>query len=603
MDHDRGIHQIYLSGRAVLRIGLVVALLLLGEIRSASAQTATDSVELPVEWTLVVDGEPTAWPTAEPVAPLDSMRTVAREVVHAFQMDGYYRAHVDTAVVDSVEGNVRLYVERGPRVRIGQIRIRGTDALAADELRRLMETAVGETLRPARLEDDLEAIVARYETAGYPLAQVQVVQTTLMPGASPTLKLVLRVNEGAPLELERITVPDGVRASPRFLAHVAELEMGQPMTTYDLEAIQRRMEATGLFRKVGSPEVRVTNDGGAVLHVPLTEKPPGTFDLALGYLPAQGREGSGQVVGNGQLSLRNLFGGGRTMSLKLDRRPEQVSTVDVRAADPYLFGWPLRLKLRFAGEQRDSTYGKQAYHVAAGYRLPGELELAGTLTREVTRPGQAGTRLQGSTQRIPRATAWFAGLSVHYQRLDHSTNPRRGLVLETRLEQGRKRKVGRQVTTDADTVLARETIRQERLRLMSRVFAPTLDRQVLAMGLDASLLRSSTYDRSDLFRLGGTNTLRGYDEDRFLGRVVGRVFAEYRYQVDRASYVYAFSDLGFVETPDLDDLDGNRTWHPGYGIGAQMDTRIGLVNASYALSPEDASPAEGRVHLGLSVGL
>ena len=117
------------------------------------------------------------------------------------------------------------------------------------------------------------------------------------------------------------------------------------------------------------------------------------------------------------------------------------------------------------------------------------------------------------------------------------------------------------------------------------------------------MLRSDTYDRSDLFRLGGATTLRGYDEDRFIGNTVGRLLVEYRYQIDRASFAYLFGDLGVVDTPALGDVPATRDWHPGYGLGIQVGTDLGLIRASYALNPDDTSPTDGRVHLGLSFGL
>jgi hypothetical protein len=43
--------------------------------------------------------------------------------------------------------------------------------------------------------------------------------------------------------------------------------------------------------------------------------------------------------------------------------------------------------------------------------------------------------------------------------------------------------------------------------------------------------------------------------------------------------------------------------HPGYGIGIQFGTAIGVVETSYALQPADPSPASGRVHLRLSFDL
>jgi len=116
-------------------------------------------------------------------------------------------------------------------------------------------------------------------------------------------------------------------------------------------------------------------------------------------------------------------------------------------------------------------------------------------------------------------------------------------------------------------------------------------------------MRSDTYDRSDLFRLGGANTLRGYDEDQFLGHIVGRLLFEYRYQIDRESFAYVFSDLGFVATPALSDASAQRQWKPGYGVGIQVSTDLGLIRASYGLNPDDARPLNGRIHLGLSFGL
>jgi Surface antigen. len=123
------------------------------------------------------------------------------------------------------------------------------------------------------------------------------------------------------------------------------------------------------------------------------------------------------------------------------------------------------------------------------------------------------------------------------------------------------------------------------------------------VGGDGAVLRSRSYDRSDLFRFGGATSLRGYDEDQFLGNVTLRGLLEYRVQLDRRSYAYAFGDLGYVERPALRGASATRAWHPGYGLGLQVDTAIGLIRTTYALNPTVATPADGRLHFGLSVGL
>ena len=573
---------------------------------SATVATATapaaDSSEAP-QWRLVVAGEPAAWNA--PDWPIDSLRAVVRHALARVQADGYYQARVDSVVTRSerVPPRVDIFVTKGPQIPVGSIRLQGASAVPEPTLRRVMTTTVGSPLNPSELEADIEALLDRYEAEGYPLARIQIAKTVLQPGDPPTLRLTLRIDEGPALWLKGVDVPPSVRTTSSFAAHAARLPIGAPLVNYDAEAIRQRLEDTGLFKSVGRPTLQVEGDGGAVVDIPLEEKPPGTFDLVFGYLPPTAQRTAGQIVGNGHLQLKNLFGGGRTAGLVIDRRPGRVSTADVHIADPYLFGTPVRVAGRFTGEQRDSTYSKQVVRTAVGYLFDAGAEVFGSVTREATQPGQEGRAVEGVMQQIPRSTGWFTGLGIRIRRVDRPVNPQRGFMIETTLERGQKRRRFDRRTENGDTTRVQDRLRQERLRLTGRVFVPTWANQLLAWGLEAAVLRSDTYDRSDLFRIGGATSLRGYDEDRFIGNAVGRLLLEYRYQIDQASYAYVFGDLGIVDRPELDTVQAVRDWHPGYGVGIQVRTALGLVRASYVLNPDDTSPADGRVHLGLSVGL
>ena len=119
-----------------------------------------------------------------------------------------------------------------------------------------------------------------------------------------------------------------------------------------------------------------------------------------------------------------------------------------------------------------------------------------------------------------------------------------------------------------------------------------------AAGDDAA----ATFDEGDLFRFGGATSLRGYDEARFVGAIVARVLVEYRYALDRLSYAFLFADLGYLDRPDLPGVPALRDWLPGYGLGLQYGTPLGLVTVTYALNP-DLTLGQGKVHVGLSVGL
>lgn len=596
---------LYLARRAVL----LVAIGILGGMGTSLYAQSDPTASLPdarPEWQLILGGQETAdWPQERPSAPLDSVQAVSERVVNQFRRNGYYYARLDSATIDTstTAPEVRLYMRRGPQVTIDHLEIAGADAVPLAEVRRLMDTEKGTVLDRQRLDADIQALLDRYEEIGRPLAQIRVDETIVDSTSPPSLHLTLAIEEGPQLWLQRVEAPERARTSSGLLARLAGLTVGAPLTDYEPEEIRTALEKHPFFTSVDPPTLKVTPDGGAILHIPLEESSPGAFDAILGYLPPSNTRESGQIVGSGQLSLQHLFGGGREVDVTLERRPAQSSVLDLSLSDPYIFGLPLRLTGQFRGEQRDSTYGERTYGLHVGYQFNRAFELTGRLSRKVVNPGQAGTRLKGNRQKIPRARALFYGVGIRYESIDRRFNPRRGLKVDAYIDRGRKRHILRRVTAGGDTVRAQESLPQERFQGTVRAFIPLFNRQVIVFGGDGSVLRSRSYNRSDLFRFGGATTLRGYNEDRFLGNVTVRGLLEYRIQLDRHSYAYAFGDLGYVDRPALGGTREMQAWHPGYGLGIQLSTRIGRITTTYALNPEVATPADGRLHFGLSVGL
>lgn len=598
--------HVYLTAAPVLLwmlFQVVTPRLLFGQ--DAGLANASDGASTTAAtWRLFVDGQPTEWPEETPEAPADSLAAVAEALLQTLRGEGNYFARIDSAQVDTSVSPplVNVFATDGPRVLVDTLVFDGLMGISEDDVRRVFSTKAGAALNPQRLQRDVGALLQLYEDTGRPLAQVRVRPQVDTTKGGSGLRVLVRVEEGASLRLTRIELPGSVRTTSGFVKNVTGLRTGDVLSGYDPQAIRQKLQDTGLYRSVAAPELRVQPNGNAVLRISATEKAPGAFDLVLGYLPPAGGRTGGQLVGNGSLELENPFGGGRTGALTLDRRPGQVSLFDVAVSDPYVLGLPLRIEGRFRGEQRDSTFSERAYRGAVGYAFDGGIRVQGSVSREVTRPGQEGTKLRGGRQQIPRADALFYGLGLQYQRVDRVENPRRGVMADVTLEQGRKDRRFRQVL-GADTLRVNESLRQERIQASARVFLPLFSRQVVALGTDVSAVSSDEYDRSDLFFFGGAESLRGYDEDQFLGNVAGRFLTEYRLQIDPVSYAYVFADAGLVERPAIDGTPARSERLLGYGIGIQVGTALGLVDVTYALNRSTTSPADGRIHIGLRFGL
>lgn len=568
---------------------LLISLCVAGFAATASAQPA---------FRLVVDGTLQPWtPPAGWTA--DSLGAAARHALRTLAEDGYARARIDsTARTDST---VILHATRGDRVPVAKVVLDGATRWPAEDLLGAFDTRAGQPLRAGVLRADIARLLGRYASAGLGLARVRLVDLTLREAGDAPEGLVVRLalDEGRAVRLGRIEVGAGRRTRPAYAARLMDVRLGAPLQAFDPAVLQARLERSGVFSRVGRPEVWVDESGTATLRLDVDERPPGAFDLVLGLQPGAAGERAA-LVGSGHLLLQHLFGRGQVYELHLNRQPGQVSRVHARASVPLVFGLPLRAEGAFEGTQQDSTFGAQTYRGLAGLGGGGR-EVLVTLSRETVKPGIAGARVVGGRQRVARSAATFVGVGFALADLDAPLNPRRGYTWETLLERGtRERRLTREESGQALRVGT--ATRQERLSLTGRFYAPLARRLVTALGVDGYALRSDAYEEGELFRLGGATTLRGYDEDRFRVRYAARGFGEVRFLLDRLSYAFVFAEAAYLDQPEAPGVSSLRGVYPGYGLGAQVATGVGLVLVTYAASPE-AGLTAGRVHLGLSFGL
>jgi outer membrane protein insertion porin family len=126
------------------------------------------------------------------------------------------------------------------------------------------------------------------------------------------------------------------------------------------------------------------------------------------------------------------------------------------------------------------------------------------------------------------------------------------------------------------------------------------NRHVPTIGLHFREIWGDNIEISDMYRFGGTNTLRGYREDQFAGNRVMWSNFEYRYLLGRRSYAFIFTDVAYYlrnALPQL-SLEEISTWKVGYGLGITFETALGLLGVSYALGEGD-SFSKGKIHFGL----
>lgn len=105
---------------------------------------------------------------------------------------------------------------------------------------------------------------------------------------------------------------------------------------------------------------------------------------------------------------------------------------------------------------------------------------------------------------------------------------------------------------------------------------------------------------NDLFRLGGLQSIRGFNENYFFASQYLYFTVEPRYYVSDESYFLLFSDLGVLENRVTRQ---SAEWPLAFGGGLSLETNGGIFTFVYALGQASNQPigfSYSRIHFGFT---
>ncbi len=550
----------------------------------------------------------TVFPTP---APFDSLAFQAQldELKKRYIRSGYYDVRIDSvrwrAEPEAYQNlHAEIFLSEGPITKISQIHFSGNRLLSENELRLLMQTHEGEVLNGQVLEKDFDAILARYETLGRAFAKISIaaIERIANSATEAGLRLHLAIHEGAWVKIAGYKFSDSLNTQHETILRELPLKVGEGYNEEKFSQIKPRLERLGFFERVSEPELLIvqkpTQDDTlqAIIKLDLVEGNANTFDGILGYQPPIPPEESGFLTGLVNISLRNLFGSGRRLGVRWQRPNNFTQELRVGYQEPWILGLPLNASFEAMQLQQDSSFSQLLLAGNLAYRLSENFSVAALIQIERINPIIQGVRRQDP---ILQSGILLTGVGIMYDTRDYPLNPTSGVLLRNEY------RIGTKTINAPDSLVAalqvRQSVVQQRIGVEVEWYQPTFLRQVLALRIVGTALLAEEVQFSDLFRFGGAQSLRGYREQEFLASRYGFANIEYRLQLSRKSFAFLFYDVGYFFKPQnpLNVLDTAREgWRQGVGIGARLDTPLGLLGVSYALGEGDTL-LRGKVHVNL----
>ena len=449
----------------------------------------------------------------------------------------------------------------------------------------------------ARLQ---EKILVEAENQGFPFATVGL-DSIQLNGHDIAGRVVLK--RGPVVVFDSLQIVGNTKTKKRFLTRYLQIFPNQPFSQQRVAAAAQLLRQLPYVRLRAEPEIRFAR-GRARVYLLLDDRPSNQFDAIVGILPNADANRTGvQFTGDVTINLRNLKGGGKQAGLQWRKTDALSQLFDVQYVHPNFFGTPLEVSGLF------NLYKQTDAFLTLRSRLQ--------VTYPTARAGRISFFTEQRSSQLLYDSATYAnlrqlpdnidsqynsyGLDYAWNSLDDLFFPHRGYLLNSQGAVGTKTipKNGQILPEFYNDVPLRTT--QYSFGLRAEQYLPVKRAGVLLLRLRGEGLLNSRLFTNDLFRLGGLNSLRGFNENQFYTSSYAMATAEFRQFLGPDSYAFLFADQAYLRHDLGDD---RRTEQPtGVGTGLSFRTAAGLFQFVYSMgrSREQAfSLKSSKIHFGLT---
>ncbi|MGB3344237.1 MAG: BamA/TamA family outer membrane protein [Aequorivita sp.] len=425
----------------------------------------------------------------------------------------------------------------------------------------------------------LQKLTSSQTQKGKAFARLRLTEFEKDPDGFLTASLMLE--SGSHRTVDSIAIK-GYEQFPRsFLKHYAGIKKGKTFNQKKLVAQSENLNSLGFVSAIKPPEALFRKDS-TIVYFYLEKQNNNLFDGILGFAT---NEDTQKLELNGYVNLElnnNLnYGEQLLINYKADGK-EQVS-FRAKAVLPYLFKTPFGLSGELKIFKRDSSFITTEQQLRISYQI------------NTTSQAYVGYRgfdssklLDESVAGIPiedfKSNFFIAGATYTRPQNRRLFPIKTLLTLDTGI--GNRKKEG-----SSESQFKAEA-------LINNIFYLNYNNSIFVQST-TGILQSDTYLVNELFRFGGINSIRGFDENSIDASLFSVINTEYRYQFNEAVFAHSIIDIGYFENQTL----SLKQKLYSFGLGLGLSTKAGLfrlIVANGGGDNQDLDFSNSKIHISIS---
>lgn len=494
-------------------------------------------------------------------------------ILNEYRKYGYLFAKAEWNYEGNTKVIVNIKIDEGKRIKMGKINLKGNIIFPNEQILSVFSILKNNYFDEKLFEKDIERLLRFYNDNGYPKA---IISPTTFDINDDKMNITIQINAGSINKIGNIKINGLRKTKEKIVIREIPIRSGDIFNQSKIDGTERLLNNTR-YLQLSSPIALISAEDNKIdLDLSVIELPTGRFSGIIGYNPSDDEDG--KFIGTISAEESNLFGTGRQITLMAKFGIADI--YEISYTEPWILGKPIDLGFITQSVSRSDNLKNQDIS-EKGIRL----DAIGKITEFTNGSvGLAYKRIKSVDKDLKKKN--YAEKLDKYKYsiiFEGQRDSRDHFVNATK---GRLDKIG--------TEFSFGDIKIFKLWMDSNQYFKIYPRQILVIGLHAGRVWGNDLPITELFYLGGANTLRGYREDMFRGE--GRAYAniEYRFLTGNNSQFFIFSDNGAI----FSKLDGFGSLKSGYGLGMRVESINGIISLEYGLSMGE-SILKGKVHISL----
>ena len=417
-------------------------------------------------------------------------------------------------------------------------------------------------LKTSDVESFLHTVSNQLDQEGKSFSEVSLKDLKLKDN---NLLATLQINERNIRKIDNIIIKGYSNVSDRVITYDLNVQKNDLFSSKKLSEISNLTRSLPFVEEIKPPEVLFAKDS-TILYLYLKKKSNNSFD---GIVSFASNDNNNKLLFNGtiDLKLKNLFDGGENLSVFWNSIGNQKQEFSLSTRIPYVLNSRISPDVRFNLYKQDSTFLNTEFNSKLQYKINSKSSISlnyVSLTSNNLKESITSNNIESFNRSL-------FGIGYQYKNSKTTILGQTGFNISFEALFGSR-------NTDID-----KSEQHEFNLELSNTFVLN-ERNQIYIRNQTGILLSDFLLENEVFRIGGVNSMRGFNEQSIFTSQFSYLNMEYRFVTSRTSYLYSISDVGFVKT--INDLTESIF---GLGLGYLFSIKKTQVNLGFVLGKSSSS--------------